>query len=158
MLISASFFFFFKDKNKKFSTQYAIQKSHTAQIKTSVNNPTVGPSISPQNPLHPAVGEKGVLFQRAMGRQAQLLRGAPCCPLPDFTQGSLLSSLLQRRRAGWPFLCLDHPSGACSRSPLKGHPAHRASTELGRWKGRGRVKEATGDRKTRRCGQKEPRE
>lgn len=76
-LFQPLFFFFFKDKNKKFSTQYAIQKSHTAQIKTSVNNPTVGPSVSPQNPLHPTVGEKGVLFQRAMEEKPNCSEASP---------------------------------------------------------------------------------
>lgn len=54
-------FFFFKDKNKKFSIQSAFQKKSHCPDNT-LNNPTAGPLLSLQGPLHQAVGDTGVLF------------------------------------------------------------------------------------------------
>lgn len=111
------FFFFFRTRTQSFP--YTIQKSPTTRIKRQVNNLTVGPASGA--PLHQAVGEKGVCaFPKS---NAEIRQTAPRRPLVPalFTQGSLLSSRLQQRGAGWPFLCWDPWSGACSLSPLKGH-------------------------------------
>lgn len=114
-----SFFFFFLGQEQKvFHTICNSKKSHYLD-KTSSEQPDSRSSI--QGPLHQAVGEKGVCaFSKSNAKIRQIAPRRPLLPAL-FTQGSLLSSLLQGRRAGWPFLCLDHWSGACSLSLLKGH-------------------------------------
>lgn len=69
--------------------------------KTSVDNLTVGPALRLQGPWHQAVGEKGVLVQRAMQIRSIASR-RPLLPAPRFyTRLPPLWPPAAGGRAGW---------------------------------------------------------